>query len=263
MPHFSAHFDESTGNNSPILVVAGFLSTDAQWNLFIKEWKEVLTEFRILAFHMREFAHRTGEFRGMEEATRQQLLGRLLDVINQRVKLGFAAAVHVNEFESLFTGIDRTEIGSPYKLGCTANWLEVGEWAKKNHQVEPIDFCFDTGHSEKGEVQRSFRESKQNPAFVEHRLGTIRFADDRLDVPIQAADIAAYELWRWLNEHFTEKTRHGRFPLQEIVKIPWTIREFDRSSFEEMLVQRKGGQVDKKIVHHVISALRPGQRDVR
>jgi hypothetical protein len=261
MTRFSAYFDESTGNDSPILVVAGFLSTDAQWSLFIREWKEVLAGFAISAFHMRGFAHRTGEFRGMEERARQQLMGRLLGIITRRAKLGFAAAVHIKEFEAVFTGSDRTEIGSPYKLGCTANWLEIGERAQKHYQVEPIDFFFDAGHSNKGEVQQSFRESKQNPEFVQYRLGTIHFADDKMHAPLQAADMAAYGFWRWLDAHFAVKTRHGRYPFQEIVKIPWTIREFDRSSFEEMQVQRKGGRVDKKIVHRVISALRPGQTD--
>jgi hypothetical protein len=163
----------------------------------------------------------------MEESVRRRLFGKLLGIINQRAKLGFAAVVHIKEFESVITGIGRTSIGLPYRLGCTSCYLEVGEWAKRNYQIEPIDFIFDAGHRDRQEARQSFRESKQNPEFIEYRLGSITFANDKVHIPIQAADIAAYELWKWLDEHYADKTRRGRYGLQEIIKIPWTIREFD------------------------------------
>jgi hypothetical protein len=139
-------------------------------------------------------------------------------------------------------------------------------WRQKHtpeslYQAELRMVTFDNCHSFWKTEQGIIRESKQNPAFIDFRLGTLRFADDKLHAPLQAADIAAYELWRWLDEHFALKPRHGRYSLQELVKLPWTIREFDRGGFEEMQVQRKGGRVDKKIVHYVISALRSGLKD--
>ena len=90
-------------------------------------------------------------------------------------------------------------------------------------------------------------------------MGSITFEHDNVLVPLQAADIAAYELWKWLDEHYEKKTRHGRFPLQEIVKIPWKIREFDKGILEEMLAHRRGQAISPKIVHTYIQALRPGK----
>jgi len=257
MAFYSAYFDESTGNNSPILVVAGFLSTDAQWMLFEKEWREVLAEFQLSAFHMQHFATRKKEFQNMDEHTRKALLGKLLNIINQRAKLGFAAVVHTQLFEDVFKGRDRTEIGSPYRLCCTACFLEVGEWAKKNYQIEPVAYFFDAGNPHSNEVSLGFKESTDNPNNAELRLGSITFEDDKVLVPLQAADIAVYEIWKWLDEHFLDKARHGRYPLQEIFKIPFRIREFDRGILEEMLTHKMGGHVDKKIVHHMIRAIRP------
>jgi hypothetical protein len=257
MAFYSAYFDESSGNDSPILVVAGLLSTDAQWGLFEKEWKEILTEFRIKAFHDSHFATRKKGFRGMQESTRQALLAKLLDVVTRRAQLGFGAVIHLAAFEDVFQGPERTDIGSPYKLACTACFLEIGEWAKRNYQIKPVSYIFDSGNVHSNELSQHFLESKKN---VEYRLGSLTFESDEVLVPLQAADLAAYELWKWLDEHFATKTMRGRFPLKEVVKIGWNIREFDRSVLEELRTQRRGGRVDKKVIRHVISAPRPGEK---
>jgi hypothetical protein len=62
MAMYSAYFDESTGNKSPIFVVAGFLSRDVLWSQFEKEWKEVLGKFEVKAFHAQHFSKHKGEF---------------------------------------------------------------------------------------------------------------------------------------------------------------------------------------------------------
>jgi hypothetical protein len=259
MATYSAYFDESTGNKSPILVVAGFLSTDAKWMMFEREWREVLAEFKIIAFHAQHFAMRKGEFLDMEEAVRQSLYGKLLRIIQQRTMLGFATVMHCKEFSRVFKGNDRRDIGSMYNICCTACHLEVGEWAQKNYQIEPIAYFFDAGNKNTGEVSKTFLETQKRPENIGYRMGTIAFEDDEFVIPLQAADIAAYELWKWLDEHFADKIRHGRFPLQELIEIPWTIREFDGPILEEMLEHRKTGKTKKKVSHHVIRAFRPGR----
>jgi hypothetical protein len=94
---------------------------------------------------------------------------------------------------------------------------------------------------------------------VEYRLGSITFEHDSVLVPLQAADIAAYEIWRWLDEHYLDKTRHGRFPLAEIIKIDWTIREFDKPILEEMLAHRRGVKPVPRVIHTRIRAMKPGE----
>jgi len=259
MAMMSAYFDESTSESSPIIVVAGFLSTDVEWALFETEWKDVLAEFGISAFHMHCFAHRKDEFAGMPEPRRKALLGKLLNIITKRVKLGFASVVHWREFESVFTGADRDYAGSPYNLACTACQLDIGEWAQRNDQAEPIAYFYDAGHKDAAEVARIFLETKNQTGRNEYRLGSITFEHDNVLVPLQAADIAAYEFWRWLHEHFADTTRHGRYPLEKLVEIEWNIRSFDRLILEEMLARKRGAKVVPRVIRDVIPALRSGK----
>ncbi len=257
MALYSAYFDESSDSKSPVYVVAGFLSNDAHWSQFEKEWKEVLREFQIVAFHAQHWALRKGEFRGWDESKRRHLMASLLDIIQRRAQFGFATVVHASAFKRIFQGKDRIAVGSIYNLCCSACFAEIGEWAQRTFQIEPIAHIFDIGHKNAGEVLRNYQGLQ--PKKVEYRLGPISFESDETFVPLQAADLAAYELWKWLDEHFANKTRHGRYPLQEIIRVPWRIREFDESILFEILDKVHGKPVNKRsTIHNVISALRPG-----
>jgi hypothetical protein len=163
MATYSAYFDESTNEKSPIFVVAGFLSTDAHWGLFETDWKEVLAEFGISSFHMQHFAQKKEEFTGWSESRRQAILRKLLGIITHRAKLGFAAVVHSNDFDQIFVGAAKQKMDSVYNLACTACHLQVGEWAKKNYQVEPVAYFFDAGHEDAHEVAKTFLETKNHP----------------------------------------------------------------------------------------------------
>ncbi len=261
MAMYSAYFDESTGNGSPVLVVAGFLSNDAHWGLFESEWKAALAEFGIKVFKASHCATRKGEFRGMDDPTRRALMSKLLETIGRRVQFGFASVVHVKDFSQLFQGHERREIGSPYNLCCLTCAVQIGEWAKANHQVEPVGYFFDSGHRNAREALDTLLEQKNDSSLIEYRIGLITFESDDMLIPIQAADLAAYEVWKWLDEHFAGKQRHGRFPLQEIIKVPWTIREFDGEILEELRDMRRGLPVNPRTIRHTIQALRPGQTD--
>jgi len=259
MAMYSAYFDESTGNGSPVYVVAGFLSNDALWVQFEKEWKAVLSEFKITAFHAQHFAKHKKQFLGWDEPKRQRLLSALLDIIQRRAQFGFAAVVHAAAFRDVFKGKDRIEVGSVYRLGCTCCFSQVGEWAQKNYQIEPIAHCFDAGNKNAGDVLKTYQDIKSRPDRIAWRLGPIAFESDDVLVPLQAADLAAYEIWKWLDEHFAQKIKHGRHPFHEIVRIPWKIREFDRSILQEMLDVRNGKRKpEKRTVHNFISVLPPG-----
>lgn len=261
MAMYSAYFDESTGSDSPVLVVAGFLSDAAQWSLFEAEWKAAVDASGVTAYHATEYATRKKEFRGMGETERQRLMGALLEILQRRAQFGFGCAVHLKAFEQLFKGKERAAIGSPYALCALGCNLQVGEWAAENHQTEPIAFFYDSGHKNSGEVTERFLAEKNDPENTAFRLGSLTFADDGAMVPLQAADLAAYELWKWLDEHYARKLRHGRFPLQEIIKIPWKIREFDEEVLSELRDLRRGKPANPRTVRHIIPALRPGKRD--
>ena len=61
---FSIYLDDSgTDRNSRVAVVAGYMSTVAQWEIFEKEWLTVLNDVGIQAVRMADLENLRGEFR--------------------------------------------------------------------------------------------------------------------------------------------------------------------------------------------------------
>ncbi|HEY4356261.1 MAG TPA: DUF3800 domain-containing protein [Acidobacteriaceae bacterium] len=258
MAFYRGYFDESYSDKSPVFVVAGFVATVANWIEFEAEWKAVLAEFGISAYHARYFCHRQGEFIGWDEDQRQRLMSKLLAIIGRYAQLGFASVVHQHEFKKII--MKKHNMGSVYNMACAGAYLEVGEWAKRSGQTKPIWYYFDEGHTHAKEAYSTYFDMKKDPNLAGLCMGSITFTDDIICVPLQAADLAAYEIWKWLDEHFGKKTMHGRYPLQEIIKIPWCIREFDKGIFEQMRDRREGKPITKKRIRHFVAALRPGRK---
>jgi hypothetical protein len=102
-------------------------------------------------------------FAGWSEDRRRGIPSKLLDIIERRTKHGFASVVHQNDFDQVFSGANKQKDDSPYNLCCTCCHLQIGEWAQKTYQIEPIAFFFDAGHKNAGEVAKTFWETKADP----------------------------------------------------------------------------------------------------
>jgi hypothetical protein len=74
----TAYFDASgLPDDGSVLVVSGFVSSARRWARFDSEWSKILQDSGIRIFHMKEFAHSTGEFKNWkpEEEKRRKLSG--------------------------------------------------------------------------------------------------------------------------------------------------------------------------------------------
>src|SRR5579859_5733495 len=84
-----AYLDES-GTHDPsgkqkgaeVAAIVGYLSTYKRWVKFQRAWRDVLKKYGVKTFHMKFFAHRTGEFKGWPEKKRRAFLSSLIAVIH-------------------------------------------------------------------------------------------------------------------------------------------------------------------------------------
>ena len=56
-------FDASGHPTQPVLVVAGFIATAEEWELFEREWKDRLALDGLTSFHMQSFAQSSGVYK--------------------------------------------------------------------------------------------------------------------------------------------------------------------------------------------------------
>jgi uncharacterized protein DUF3800 len=197
MAIFTAYFDESgTPDESPFVVVAGYLASVNEWRQFNDRWGRVLTEYGVPYFHVKEYAHSRGAFESWkgQERKRKRFARGLTSQIRRSVRAGFAAIVDVSDWRR---ANHRYELDTPGLEGGLACYPLCGKlcvelvrvWCE-NHRfpLGGVEFVFHNGAKDKGKLIRRLEiDHGITPIFDPRSTGNF-------PVPgVQAADFLASE----------------------------------------------------------------------
>jgi len=207
---FTAYFDESgTHEGSEAVVVAGYISTPDLWQNFEAKWREVLAEFGIAFFHMADFAAKKQQFDGWPEDKRRACLSKLIHVVNDHVIASIGTVIPVKEYKDTFSEKANTFVGGPYGVAAWACMISLSGMLDLIGVPGQIAYVFESGAPGYGQVLKVFRWNEQSPGDKEQmRLLSLSFQNKREFCPLQAADILAYELYKYLPES-GQPTRYG------------------------------------------------------
>jgi hypothetical protein len=208
---FGAYFDESgTHQGSPVLVVAGYLSTVEQWVHFDHDWSRFLQDFGIAGFfHMTDFESRWGQYRDWPDEKRHRCIDRITSILSWRTQFRAAFAVNVQDYHELFPGNEVT----PYAF-CVWEWMKEAErWMDRYSIHDTVAYTFERGSGRGAEIESNFVWMLQRRPDLRrrYRLGSYSFADKREVLRLQASDFFAYESWkRLLNNVLPAEKRRSR-----------------------------------------------------
>jgi hypothetical protein len=96
-----AAFDASGKEDSEVVVVAGFISSQEDWRSFDKEWRARLREDGLDYFHMVDFANFKKQFATgwkEDEPRRQKLFADLIGIIKAHAYRQFASEENKKEY---------------------------------------------------------------------------------------------------------------------------------------------------------------------
>jgi hypothetical protein len=175
--------------------MAGLIAPEAYWTYLEGEWKGILRFFNIPYFHMKEFAHSEGVFKGWkgDEPRRRDLYGVLLKTITLAEARPIGSIVPMDIFRKL-TKEQQGFFTDPYYLcfqGCIT-YLE--EYLKVVSREETIALIMSEQMEFKNFAQELFDFIRREFEFAQ-RIDSPVFRDMRRIVPLQAADIVAFELY--------------------------------------------------------------------
>lgn len=195
-----AYVDDSVSNiGDRRLVLAGLIQSEATWATFDRDWRRVLAESPTISyFKMAEAQNRRDQFKGFSEKERNRKLYALADVIARHAPWGFHASVSISDYRELVEPAAPFPMRTPYFLLFYAILFGVARMHKALSVNEPCDFIFD---------QCSGLDKKTLPMLKDmiassgglwgDRIGDeVRFADDKDEVAIQAADLLAWLIRR-------------------------------------------------------------------
>ena len=188
----AAYFDESYSDKAPrVFAVAGYLSAANQWTRFEDDWRYFLDKFEITnPFHTTDFMARRGQFSDWTDEKRSQCVQHYSSVIRWRTQfrlsIGFDRAVYESEMENFDMG--------PYGF-CVFAWMQEAERHMDRYAIAgPIAYVFESGSGFGGQIHDTLVWVKRRQQLRErYRLGTFSFADKRHVLPLQAADVFAWE----------------------------------------------------------------------
>jgi hypothetical protein len=199
----TAYFDESgIHKGSKLVTVGGYVAHPHVWKHFSKHWRRHLAEARVSDFHATDLEALQGPYLGWDRSKRIGFQERLIETILHHQLAGIACGATALDYEEVIpAGSELREIyPSAYLFSAMHAVFRTVEWATAHQYHTPVAFVFEQG----GPTPGLLIEQLTRWRVGDPRIGSVTFADSQLVVPLQAADMHAYEAWKHGENRFID-----------------------------------------------------------
>jgi hypothetical protein len=194
---FTAYFDESnTHGPAPQIVMAAFLGSARQWEMFERRLKNLQAKYCFKVFHAKDFKARSREFHGWSDDKAGSLILELAVLIRDELADGLTITLSREQYESEYRAPPTPKgmsLDSQYGLCfrvCLHQLIRHITADKKKHLLHIV---IENGHSNVGDCKRIFNEIKAEYKELGFDfLGTITIASKEDSAPLMVADFQAH-----------------------------------------------------------------------
>jgi hypothetical protein len=203
MAMFTAYYDDSGHfakdgwpDNTPVLMMGGFVAPVDQWLRFEDDWKWILRlpQFGLDYFHMKELrqAKREPWLKFKDNlALETELFVRLHALIRARVSTSMASVLVLSAWDALNAEYELAETyKSPLEIVGTLIVKKTLDWKEQYYQNDDLKFVVDEGITGFGRLD--------DRIYAEHEFRLIPGAAKALP-PLQAGDLVSWEINRALS----------------------------------------------------------------
>src|SRR5258708_2752761 len=209
-----AYFDASR-RPSGAFCVAGYAFAKPQVKKFDKEWWSIFGAYG--GCHMKELTQRRGRFKTVNPSQAGELLKRGVQIIKRRISFGVTISCDVNEMNALLP----TWIGGfqhAYPVCCHLAMHALGNLVRKSGHDDEIAYFFESGDEYSGVAHNFMARAIDTPELKEsYRYGSHSFIGKDKALPLQAADVLAWEWAKYLDETVTRNIRLMRKSLAALL----------------------------------------------
>jgi hypothetical protein len=215
----TAYMDE-TGHsrNTEFVGIAGLVASDERWQVLKRDWKNALKTYGIEWFHMTEFAHSTGQFKGWKrnEDRRREFFGKLVEIMKATEGLPVGSVVSMVDYRSL--GPRVTPFLDPYYISfadCVRGAALLAELEPPEKKVAMV-FAEQTEFSGRAKGLWNLLREKSD---VGHRMLSYDVRSPKKIIPLQVADLVVYEIGHFFDNLRNRPHLKPRWAMNEIVKM--------------------------------------------
>ncbi len=195
----AGYHDDDPSLNPKVFVVAGYLTEKDEWHQITEEWLSVLhrkwpTELE--EFKASDCENRQGAFKGWPKGQCDDLVKRLVDVVvnpKYSTLAGVSAAVVLSDFDPhSMNFIPEIRLRDGYLLAF-GNVIDHAMSRLVQIDRDFVTFIFDDQSDVKGIAEKVFARIKRSVrSDLRNRMDGPYFRDSKISVPLQAADLLAY-----------------------------------------------------------------------
>lgn len=233
--------DSGSDGSGEAFVLAGYVATDNQWINFSTEWSAVLKSLpRIEYFKMKEANSLRGQFWGWSQEDRNAKVSELVRVVKGNVQLGVTCTVWWEDLKALSDEFGEVP-WKPYPLLFHGAMAAVTQYCIQHEIDDKLRFVFgDQGIAGKraAEVHEEVRDvlTKREKDVLGSKPVHL---DDKIFLPLQAADLIAWQTRRYIEENKAVKSLdqlsvHSPH-LKELELVPTVYKTYGLDRLREMV----------------------------
>lgn len=204
---FRFYCDESyDGNakNPTYFTVSGFFSDQPTWEEVEEEWDEVNRRYGVKGFHATKLNGRIGEYEGWCKTKQCEYSAELLSVINRQKKrmVAYNCAVRGDAYRRIISLDGQNKMGHPWLLCFQSCIAMVAKHMETLPAEDKVSVVFGRENRFEGMAVSAFGQMTENQLFpYRHRLMTCTPGNPNVILPLQVADLLAYEYYRRMRQH--------------------------------------------------------------
>jgi len=191
--------DESYDNPTTSYCVAGLLGEADAFKKLQANWIGINDRFKVKRFHASELNAMDGVYEGWSKNQQVQYSKRMLKAIRKRgSSLQITSiAIEADSYNKILTHEAQAKLGHPYIVCFKTCLIMMATYMRCLPEEYKFSVIFER-NEHATEAVRIFYLLKDHDKELGHRMGTCTPGSWDDQVPLQSADLIAYESMRWL-----------------------------------------------------------------
>jgi hypothetical protein len=188
--------DSGSGGDSRWFVLAGYLGAVESWGSFDRHWRTVLDgPPRLDYFKHSEVYRSETQWAGMSLAERDARVDALIEVIGKCALRSIYVQVKQQDYDEIIKPYTPPQWRNPYYYLFIGFLSAATMTAKYLADGDRIEFFFDSNR-EVEKASRTLYGQAMNLRQLQGRIENIHYKDEKLFLPLQAADLLAWQVRR-------------------------------------------------------------------
>lgn len=247
MVALSCYLDDSKNENEGIFVLAGYMGTSDEWDgRFAPAWKRLINEapHPITEFRASSCRHGTGEFKsenGWTKQERKNLTIRAVDAIAEQHIIGVGVGVIGASVSEVVPGAEVSAPGQEFDLPLYVHSIALSSLLISIMQLtrflggDKARIVCDSQEGKVGKLSEVFAQAQSMYPILDRHTNCPVFEHSHEVLPLQAADLLAYETYKELKSRRENPPRDASKALDRMVRSrPHFAHYLDESVFHEV-----------------------------